>query len=88
VRKVSLSYKCASGNTPTVNFDVNGGSSLNKTFSTSLSTQSDFSTVELKPNTSSQARNINSFQVKLSGSTDSNFILSDISIIYREKSPR
>ena len=88
VRKVSLSYKCASGDRPTVNFDVNGGSSLDKTFSTSLSTQSDFSTVELKPNTSSQARNINSFQVKLSGSTDSNFILSDISIIYREKSPR
>lgn len=88
VRKVSLSYKCASGDRPTVNFDVNGGSSLNKTFSTSLGTQSDFSTVELKPNTSSEARNINSFQVKLSGSTDSNFILSDISIIYREKSPR
>ena len=53
-----------------------------------LSNQSDFSTVELKPNTSSEARNINSFQVKLTGSTDSNFILSDISIIYREKSPR
>ena len=41
VRKVSLSYKCASGNRPTVNFDVNGGSSLNKTFSTSLGTQVD-----------------------------------------------
>lgn len=53
-----------------------------------LSNQSDFSTLELKPNTSSDARNINSFQVKLSGSSDSNFILSDISIIYREKSPR
>ena len=88
VRKVSLSYKCASGDRPTVNFDVNGNSDLDKTFSTSLSTQSDFSTVELKPNTPFQARNINSFQVKLSGPTDSNFILSDISIIYREKSPR
>jgi len=53
-----------------------------------LSNQSDFTTLELKPNTSSDARNINSFQVKLSGSTDSDFILSDISIIYREKSPR
>ena len=53
-----------------------------------LSNQSDFTTLELKPNTSSEARNINSFQVKLTGSTDSNFILSDISIIYREKSPR
>ena len=86
VRKVSISYVCSGGDRPTVTFDTNGGTDLNSSFSTSLGTQSDFTTIELKP--SSSVRNVNSFQLKINGNANAAFKLSDISIIYREKSPR
>ena len=77
---------CSGGDRPTVTFDTNGGTDLNSSFSTSLGTQSDFTTIELKP--SSSVRNVNSFQLKINGNANAAFKLSDISIIYREKSPR
>ena len=41
---------------------------------------------ELKPDTSSEANNIYSFQLHMSGTVDSDFEINDISIIYRMKS--
>ena len=45
----------------------------------------EYNTIELKPSTSSQANNIYSIALSISGNTKSDFKLKDISIVYREK---
>ena len=85
IQKVSISYT-GSTNLPAVTFDTNGGSDLNSSFSSALGNQSDFSTLELVP--SSSVRDVNSFQIKFNGTINNSFKLSDVSIIYREKTAR
>ena len=52
----------------------------------SLTEQPDYYTAVLKPATSSEANNIYSFQLKLSGSTvPADFEINDISIVYKTK---
>ena len=84
VYKVYITHK-GTGTRPTPYFDVNGETSLNKTFTETLGSSSSWTTTSLTPSTSSQANNIYSFQLKISGSMGTDFEINDISIVYRLK---
>ena len=104
IYKVYITYKGSSGASTYVDikYDVNGETSFDKTFqdttnfsSNVLSTPStsDWTTIELKPSTSSQANNIYSFALKMqddSGgfSVPRQFAINDITIVYRLKNVR
>tara|TARA_R110002020_G_scaffold198799_3_gene399957 strand:- start:147 stop:2297 length:2151 start_codon:yes stop_codon:yes gene_type:complete len=87
IKKIIVSYQLGSGNLPTLTYDLDGGTTLSSTFaSTGVTTNADFKGVEYVP--SSPIRNAHSISLKFDGAVDSTFIISDISIIYREKSAR
>ena len=94
VYRVYVTYKGASDTNMDVFFDVDGGTSLNKTFangtnitSDQLDASSSWAVAELKPSTSSQANNIKSFRLKFvsDGATPADFEINDIAIAYRLK---
>ena len=96
IHKVYVTYKGATATNVDVYFDVDGGTSLNKTFangtnfsSNELAGSSSWAIAELKPTTSSEANNIKSFRLKFvaeSGQTvPSDFEINDISSVYRMK---
>ena len=77
-------------------FDVDGGTSLNKTFadgtnfsSNELAASASWAVAELKPTTSAQANNIKSFRLKFVAEggqvVPSDFEINDISAVYRLK---
>ena len=97
IYKVYVTYKGASDTNVDVFFDVDGGTSLNKTFangtnitSDQLDASSSWAVAELKPSTSSQANNIKSFRLKFvsNGTTPADFEINDISIVFRAKPVR
>jgi len=94
VYRVYVTYKGSTDTNMDVFFDVDGGTSLNKTFANGtnfsgnqLDGSSTWAVAELKPATSSQANNIKSFRLKFvsNGTTPSDFEINDISIAYRLK---
>ena len=96
LHKVYVTYKGATATNVDVYFDVDGGTSLDKTFANGtnftgneLDGSSSWAIAELKPTTSSQANNIKSFRLKFvaeSGETvPSDFEINDISAVYRMK---
>jgi len=70
---------------PAIKYLTNGGSteySFNATLETN---HSDWYTQVLKPNTSSEANNVYSFQVRTYGDTFEGFEINDINVVYRDK---
>ena len=99
IYKVYITYKTGGTTNVQVKYDVDGGTSFNKTFQDGTN----FTTNELdnagsgawtqailKPSTSSEANNKYSFAIKFTtdGTVPSTFEINDISIIYRMKSIR
>ena len=76
-----------SGLVPTIKFRTNGRDTDYSFNSALLATDSggNWYTKVLKPATSSQANNVYSFQVRLYGSTDKDFEINDINVVYRDK---
>ena len=76
-----------SGLVPTIKYRTNGGSTDYSFNSALVATDSagSWHTKVLKPSTSSQANNVYSFQVRLYGSTDKDFEINDINVVYRDK---
>ena len=85
VYKVKISHK-GEGTIATPVFYTNGGTSSNG-FSSALPSSATWTTTTLTPSTPANAKDINSFQLKLSG-TCTDFEINDISIIYRMKGAR
>ena len=97
IHKVYITYK--SGNVATnviVDYDVNGGTSFGYDFadgtnfaSAELAAADGWQVAELKPDTSSEANNVKSFQLRFqvqsSQIVPSDFEINDISIVYRMK---
>ena len=76
-----------SGLVPTVKYRTNGGStdySFNSALAATDSAGS-WHTKVLKPNTSSEANNVYSFQVRMYGNADKDFEINDINVVYRDK---
>ena len=89
VKNVYLTYKVPnSGTVPAVKFRTNGGATdydFNVALSSANSIAANWYTIILKPNTSSQANNVYSFQVRLFGATNKDFEINDINVVYRDK---
>jgi hypothetical protein len=96
LHKVYVTYKGATATNVDVYFDVDGGTSLNKTFadgtnfsSNELAASASWAVAELKPYTSAQANNIKSFRLKFVAEggqvVPSDFEINDISAVYRLK---
>ena len=96
LHKVYVTYKGATATNVDVYFDVDGGTSLNKTFadgtnfsSNELAASASWAVAELKPTTSAQANNIKSFRLKFVAESGqvvpSDFEINDISAVYRLK---
>jgi hypothetical protein len=84
--KVYVTYSCTTAGTIALTYDVNGGSALDKGFTPITDFADGGGVAELKPDTSLEANNKNSFQLKLTGTGHSeDFEINDISIIYRIK---
>tara|TARA_R110002020_G_scaffold87696_1_gene215933 strand:- start:925 stop:3423 length:2499 start_codon:yes stop_codon:yes gene_type:complete len=84
VYKVYITYK-GDTNFPAVTYGVDGGALDSTTTAvTAMSDNTEWARAEYKMG--SDANNCYSFQLKLSGATDSSFEINDISIIYRVKS--
>tara|TARA_Y100000590_G_scaffold465655_1_gene638556 strand:+ start:3072 stop:5936 length:2865 start_codon:yes stop_codon:yes gene_type:complete len=76
-----------SGLVPTVKYRTNGTStdySFNSALAATDSAGSWYTKV-LKPNTSSEANNVYSFQVRMYGNADKDFEINDINVVYRDK---
>jgi len=84
IYKVHITHK-STGTRPTVTYDTNGDTGLDKTFSSALGSSAQWTTTSLSPNTSSEANNINSFRLKIAGAAANDFKINDISCIYRLK---
>jgi hypothetical protein len=76
-----------SGLVPTIKYRTNGGSTDYSFNSALVATDSagSWHTKVLKPNTSSEANNVYSFQVRMYGNTDKDFEINDINVVYRDK---
>ena len=84
IHKVDITYK-GTGNLPTPDFDVDGGTSFDKSFSETLESSLEWKTSSLTPSSPSAVGNVYSFQFRLSGSAGTDFEVNDISIVYRLK---
>ena len=70
---------------PAIKYLTNGGST-EYSFNAALETNhSDWYTQVLKPNTSSEANNVYSFQVRIYGDTFESFEINDVNVVYRDK---
>ena len=96
IHKVYVTYKSGATTNVQVDYDVNGGTTFPYDFadgtnfaSTELASASGWQVAELKPDVSSEANNIKSFQLRFqvqSGQTvPSGFEINDITIVYRMK---
>ena len=100
IYKVYVTYKGTESSTDdTVNvkalFDVNGATSLNKTFKDGdnyaseklLNTSGEWAKGVLTPTTSTQCNKVRSFQLKFvaDGTVPSDFAINDITVVYRER---
>jgi hypothetical protein len=97
IYRVYVTYKSGATTNVQVYYDVDGGTSLDKTFadgtnfsSNELANASGWQVAELKPGTSSEANNKKSFRLKFStdGTVPAGFEINDISIVYRLKNVR
>ena len=101
IYKVYITYKTASTgdvvSNVQVDYDVNGGTTFPYDFangtnfaSNELAFANGWQVAELKPDVSSEANNIKSFQLRFAtdGTVPSGFEINDISIVYRIKSIR
>ena len=99
IYKVYITYKTGGTTNVQVKYDVDGGTSFNKTFQDGTNFTSNeldnagsgaWTQSILKPSTSSDANNIYSFALKFTtdGAVPATFEINDISIIYRMKSIR
>ena len=98
IYKVYITYKCNGDSNVKVRFDTNGGTSFDKDFSASTSTNygsltldttsNAWARAELKPDNSSEVNNIYSFALYFlsTGAVPATFEINDITIIYRIKS--
>jgi hypothetical protein len=89
VKNVYLTYKVPDdGTVPAIKFRTNGGTTdyaFNSALLSADSVAVNWNTIVLKPNTSSQANNVYSFQVRLYGAVDESFEINDINVVYRDK---
>ena len=99
IYKVYITYKTGGTTNVQVKYDVDGGTSFNKTFQDGTNFTSNeldnagsgaWTQSILKPSTSSDANNIYSFALKFTtdGAVPATFEINDISIVYRMKSIR
>ena len=85
LKKVYITYKINSATVPTIQYKKDNGTARN--FDTAFTNTSDaWTTIGIKPSTSSEANNGFSFQILITGETHSSFAINDINMIYREKS--
>jgi len=93
IYSVKISYK-GDGSSVTVKYAANGETDASDLYAFDSANLADKSSAEnleswhvaeLKPNTSSQANNIYSFQIVFDGTTTADFEINDISIVYRAK---
>jgi hypothetical protein len=84
--KIYVTYR-GDGSSIVENFRTNGGTT-DYTFTSGFGNQTDpyvWTRQELKPSNSSDANNIYSCQLRLTGSCNSNFEINDITFVYRSK---
>lgn len=85
LKKVYITYKINSTDVPTIQYKKDNGTA--RSFDTAFTNTSDaWTTIGIKPSTSSEANNGFSFQILIAGETHSSFAINDINMIYREKS--
>jgi len=85
LKKVYITYKINSTDVPTIQYKKDNGTA--RSFDTAFTnTSGAWSTIGIKPSTSSEANNGHSFQILIAGETHSSFAINDINMIYREKS--
>ena len=89
VKNVYITYKLSEdeGGTsiPTIKYLTNGGSTEYAFNAPLQKNHSDWYTQVLKPNVSSEANNVYSFQVRIYGDTFEGFEINDINVVYRDK---
>lgn len=81
--KIYVTYK-GDGSSITENYRTNGGTT-DYGFDAGFGNVSVWTRLELKPDTASEAKSIYSCQLRLTGSCATNFMINDISFIYRTK---
>jgi hypothetical protein len=81
--KIYVTYK-GDGTSITENYRTNGGTT-DYGFDAGFGNVSVWTRLELKPDTSSEAKSIYSCQLRLTGSCATDFMINDISFIYRSK---
>ena len=96
IYKSYITYKSASDTNVRVRYDVDGGTDFDLDFQTGTNYAEDnlqgtggaWAVAELKPDTSSEANNIKSFQLRFysTGTVPSSFEINDIAIVFRRKS--
>ena len=82
--KIYVTYK-GDGSSITANYRTNGGTT-DYNFAAGFGNESEWTQLELKPSTASEANNIYSMQLRLTGSCATNFMINDITFVYRAKS--
>ena len=89
VKAVYITYKLSEdeGGTsiPIIKFRTNGGTTDYDFDAALQKNHSDWYTQILKPNTSAEANNVYSFQVRIYGSSYEGFEINDINVVYRDK---
>ena len=89
VKNIYLTYKVPDdGTVPAIKYRTDGGTTdydFNSALLSADSVAVDWNTIVLKPNTSSQANNVYSLQVRMYGDTDKDFEINDINVVYRDK---
>ena len=83
MKKIYITHK-GTGNRPTVEYISNNDESANGTIGT-LPVASTMETTSFTPDDATEANNKYSYQVKISGISDKNFTVNDISLVYRDK---
>ena len=89
VKNVYITYKLSENEVgtsiPTIKYLTNGGSTEYAFNAPLQKNHSDWYTQVLKPNVSSEANNVYSFQVRIYGDTFEGFEINDINVVYRDK---
>ena len=89
VKNIYITYKLSEDeegtSIPTIKYLTNGGSTEYAFNAALQKNHSDWYTQVLKPNVSSEANNVYSFQVRIHGDTFEGFEINDINVVYRDK---
>ena len=83
--KIYVTYK-GNGSSITENYRTNGGTT-DYGFTAGFGSVSDWTRLELKPS-STDANNIYSCQLRLTGTCATNFMINDITFVFRQKSTK